>query len=269
MFLEIVRIGSSGYCVVRQSRWGCDRSGCQNETPPEPSKPQQVGVLSRFVHFSRSLIFSSFYSFSSAITSLPASHPLSPLPLLLPPHTMSIATISKPQHNPFSSVPLAHRRHPSAPVVVQPTRTPGLLSIKPQKFTPRSQLPSAQRQHQRSATRPAKAIQLARAQLLEIPDGKHEAAPIPTTPTPASRGRSQAKAAKDRVHVHRYSADFSFCVVRVMLTCMQERLHPLVHPWQARAPAIPPHHNPVSNKPAPLAGRGLRNFSQHFRPFSR
>ncbi|KAF5379030.1 hypothetical protein D9615_006013 [Tricholomella constricta] len=73
-----------------------------------------------------------------------------------------------------------HRRHPSAPpavVVVQPTRTPGLLSLsKPQ--------PHRQQPQQRSP-RPAPAQR-------STPKLQLSVGPAPATPSPASRGR-QAK----------------------------------------------------------------------------
>ncbi|KAJ2919794.1 hypothetical protein MD484_g537, partial [Candolleomyces efflorescens] len=98
-----------------------------------------------------------------------------------------------------------HRRHPSAPpaVVVQPTRTPGLLSIaKPQRSAPQKQLPSAQR---RNNAPKSKQAQVARAPALLNPAEITEKRPAlavlqpPVSPTPV-RGRVAPKHAKDKAN---------------------------------------------------------------------
>ncbi|EGO03924.1 hypothetical protein SERLA73DRAFT_84131 [Serpula lacrymans var. lacrymans S7.3] len=64
--------------------------------------------------------------------------------------------VQKPPQLPFSP-PSAHRRHPSAPpaVVVQPTRTPGILSLsKPLRPTPPRQLHQQQPQKQVRSPKP-------------------------------------------------------------------------------------------------------------------
>jgi hypothetical protein len=72
-----------------------------------------------------------------------------------------------------------HRRHPSAPpaLIVQPTRTPGLLSLsKPApKPMPQRQLSPAQRPQQQKSPRPRQQQQQPRSALLnaaEITDKK-------------------------------------------------------------------------------------------------
>ena len=111
---------------------------------------------------------------------------------------MSVALAPKPSHLAFSPTVL-HRRHPSAPVVVQPTRTPGLLAIKqPQRPTPSS----AQR-HAKAASKPAKANQVVRAstlvQMQPVAAQAQVQLQAPTTPSPATRGRAHAKSSKDKV----------------------------------------------------------------------
>lgn len=70
--------------------------------------------------------------------------PLSPLPLN-PSNTMIL--VCKPHHITSPAPAHFHRRLPSAPhVSVQPTRTPGLLSIVPKQQPPRSSQPQRSQQ---------------------------------------------------------------------------------------------------------------------------
>ncbi|RXW18911.1 hypothetical protein EST38_g6944 [Candolleomyces aberdarensis] len=111
--------------------------------------------------------------------------------------------VQKPVAFNLAPAPLhTHRRHPSAPpaVVVQPTRTPGLLSIaKPQRTAPQKQLPSAQR---RNNAPKSKQAQVARAPALlnsaEIRPALAVLQP-PASPTPV-RGRVAPKHAKDKAN---------------------------------------------------------------------
>ncbi|KIM47077.1 hypothetical protein M413DRAFT_269070 [Hebeloma cylindrosporum] len=107
--------------------------------------------------------------------------------------------VQKPQSIFPISPAHTHRRAPSAPVVVQPTRTPGLLTLsKPPRSSAKAHLPSQQRHAAKSATKPTKSIPVARAQLLtpapEIPDRKPA---MQLTPCPQPRGRSHAKLTKE------------------------------------------------------------------------
>ncbi|KJA15613.1 hypothetical protein HYPSUDRAFT_207756 [Hypholoma sublateritium FD-334 SS-4] len=111
---------------------------------------------------------------------------------------MSVALAPKPPHLSFSPSAL-HRRHPSAPVVVQPTRTPGLLAIKPPRTTPARALPAAQR-HAKAA-KPAKANQVVRAASLVSMQPMAAQLQAPSTPSPAAaRGRAHAKTHKAPVY---------------------------------------------------------------------
>ncbi|PPQ86616.1 hypothetical protein CVT25_006800, partial [Psilocybe cyanescens] len=111
--------------------------------------------------------------------------------------------VHKPQNIILSSqVSYTHRRHPSAPVVVQPTRTPGLLSLsKPAKQSPHRQLPSQQRRDVKQISKNASGV--ARAQVVTpAPTTKPLLVQaVPATPFP-SRGRNQAKQAKDKAQTH-------------------------------------------------------------------
>ncbi|KAF8966586.1 hypothetical protein BDZ97DRAFT_1756450 [Flammula alnicola] len=124
---------------------------------------------------------------------------------------MSGILLQKPTSLTFSSTPYAHRRHPSAPVVVQPTHTPGIFSVKPHKPSPNRQLPSNQRQNGKSTPKPSKTHPVVRAQGLtpapEIHDKKQVA--LPSTPSPQSRGRSQGKNAKEKVQTYRSASQSS------------------------------------------------------------
>jgi hypothetical protein len=83
------------------------------------------------------------------------------------PPVMIIVPMMPPSH--FQSMGSSHRRHPSAPpmVLVQPTHTPGLLSISKQSPRIRQQQPQQRQQHRQPRTpksKPAAAVQLPQAQ---------------------------------------------------------------------------------------------------------
>ncbi|KAF8630018.1 hypothetical protein AX15_003150 [Amanita polypyramis BW_CC] len=110
---------------------------------------------------------------------------------------------------------LAHRRNPSAPVViVQPTRTPGLLSLsKPPRPSPpqQRQLHAHQRQH-RAATKPRYstapvADKLAPATSQPADNSISEKkSPVPaaasSTTSPQQRGRAHLKHPKEKTNVN-------------------------------------------------------------------
>ncbi|KAF8069035.1 hypothetical protein FPV67DRAFT_1102404 [Lyophyllum atratum] len=123
-----------------------------------------------------------------------------------------------------SPAALHHRRHPSAPpavVVVQPTRTPGLLSLsKP--------IPQRQQPQQRSP-RPAPAQR-------STPKLHLAVGPAPATPSPAPRGRQ----AKDKAAAAPRSNSLS----------ARRQVHRQSSPpSQAEGPSTPtkPNHNSISN----------------------
>src|ERR1700722_8339120 len=100
--------------------------------------------------------------------------------------------VQKPPQIP-SNPPYSHRRHPSAPpatVVVQATRTPGLLSLtKPPRSSPnrQQQLHIIQYQHSRQTRTPK-----------SKPPPQHKNTPPSSLSTDKNpRGRSQAKLGKD------------------------------------------------------------------------
>ncbi|EAU89461.2 hypothetical protein CC1G_07687 [Coprinopsis cinerea okayama7 len=114
-----------------------------------------------------------------------------------------------PSFNIAPTVPHAHRRHPSAPpaVVVQPTKTPGLLSIsKPARTTHNRHMNSHQRRENNNAKAPSKTAKsqaqplVARAPALLNPaeiSHKKPAPPAlqdPASPTPQQRGRGSKHA---------------------------------------------------------------------------
>ncbi|KAF5310690.1 hypothetical protein D9619_008113 [Psilocybe cf. subviscida] len=110
---------------------------------------------------------------------------------------MSSVLIQKPHQHPFNHPAPHHRRLPSAPpaVVVQPTRTPGLLAVKHANHA--SNRSSAQRrdnQPKNAAAQTPKSAQGVRAQLVPAP-AQGPAAP---SASPNHRGRSQAKHPKDK-----------------------------------------------------------------------
>ncbi|KAF9482318.1 hypothetical protein BDN70DRAFT_892674 [Pholiota conissans] len=130
---------------------------------------------------------------------------------------MSAVLVSKPASISFGAAPYAHRRHPSAPVVVQPTRTPGVFSVKQKALTPARHQSSAQRPSNagaKPATKQGKGPQVV-ARLLTpapvVPDKKpqsHIGQP-PSTPTPQSRGRAHVKSAKDKAQAYRSASHSS------------------------------------------------------------
>ncbi|KAF9528594.1 hypothetical protein CPB83DRAFT_869382 [Crepidotus variabilis] len=104
--------------------------------------------------------------------------------------------------NMSSPAQFSHRRHPSAPVVVvQPTRTPGLLSLsKPVRPTPPRQQPQ-QKQHNlrpspKNHTKPTQGV--VRAQALTPPAEIVEKSSVAYAPVTPPRGRSQAKHLKTK-----------------------------------------------------------------------
>jgi hypothetical protein len=111
--------------------------------------------------------------------------------------------IHKPQHLP-TMLSSTHRRHPSAPpaVLVQPTHTPGLLSLsKPIRPSPRHQQPRT-RFSPKPKPATARKLSLQPIQSSTAPTSPVIAAQekdnvqlVPTTPTPEKtlRGRLQAK----------------------------------------------------------------------------
>jgi hypothetical protein len=144
--------------------------------------------------------------------SIPTNHPLPnyfPLllivPLVLNRHS-TMMLFQKPPIFPLNP-PSAHRRHPSAPpaVIVQPTRTPGLLSLtKPQRPSPHRhnhQPQQTNQQHRHSRTPKSKPV--SRPDSLDslnpplaITEKKSSTLPH-ATPDKNARGRQQVKPAKD------------------------------------------------------------------------
>ena len=97
-----------------------------------------------------------------------------------------------PTFNLAQTVSYSHRRHPSAPpaVVVQPTRTPGLLSLsKPPRPSPQRPLPSQQRPAK--PTPKSKPAPVARAPLLSSAEITEKKTPA-SVASPSPRGRLQA-----------------------------------------------------------------------------
>lgn len=123
-------------------------------------------------------------SLSLATSAVPSSFPA---PAMMLVHKQPAIHLSQPS--------LTHRRHPSAPptVIVQPTRTPGLLSLsKPlQKPSPQRQLQPNQRPNQhKQSPRPRPQQQQPRPALLnaaEIMDKK-------TAVRPSKNNQKQVKA---------------------------------------------------------------------------
>ena len=101
----------------------------------------------------------------------------------------------------------AHRRHPSAPTMVQvhPTHTPGLLSLskplntttgRPAQRQPRTPKPRHAHAAQRSSPAPEHAQAV--AVLPAAPADKEKQAPAAPSPEKPTRGRHQTKANKDK-----------------------------------------------------------------------
>lgn len=89
-----------------------------------------------------------------------------------------------------------HRRQTSAPVVVQPTNVPGMLSLsKPvAKQSPQRHLNSNQRQSNKQTPKPFVRPQVVRAPTIaELPQSE----PLPPA-TPSPRGRAQGKSHKEK-----------------------------------------------------------------------
>jgi hypothetical protein len=120
----------------------------------------------------------------------PPCLPLFPSPFL---HTIMLLVQKPPTFNLAQTVSYSHRRHPSAPpaVVVQPTRTPGLLSLsKPPRPSPQRPLPSQQRPTK--PTPKSKPAPVARAPLLSSAEITEKKTPA-SVASPSPRGRLQAK----------------------------------------------------------------------------
>jgi hypothetical protein len=154
--------------------------------------------------------FSRYYILS--LFQLPAnSHSLShrrlPFHFHLFPFSVTMMLVQKAQPALLSSpAQFSHRRHPSAPVVVQPTHVPGLLILsKPPRPSPSRQHQQQHRNQGRIQPRngPKSSISTpVRAQTLipaaEITDNIKTATTAPATPSPQSRGRSHAKISKEK-----------------------------------------------------------------------
>jgi hypothetical protein len=130
-----------------------------------------------------------------------------PIPQHLFPFSVTMMLVQKAQPVLLSSpAQFSHRRHPSAPVVVQPTHVPGLLILsKPPRPSPSRQNPQQHRNQGRIQPRngPKPSISTpVRAQTLipaaEITDNTKTATTAPATPSPQSRGRSHAKNSKEK-----------------------------------------------------------------------
>ncbi|PPQ66523.1 hypothetical protein CVT26_009496 [Gymnopilus dilepis] len=126
--------------------------------------------------------------------------------------------VQKPQPVSLSSpAPYTHRRHPSAPVVVRPTPTPGLLSVtKPAaRPSPQRQAPSSQhrREPRSHSKQPKHGSAVVRAQPLtpaaEIKQPSPAPSAAPATPSPQSRGRSAAKHGKEKTQIQRSASQSS------------------------------------------------------------
>jgi len=140
--------------------------------------------------------------------------------------------VQKPPQPPFSTLHSTHnhRRHPSAPpaVIVQPTRTPGLLSLskpQPQRFQP----------PQRPSRTPVAA--------------KSTPATVPTSPLPAFRGRQTADKvfATPRYRLV-YRAPLPHQILNFILrsdsVVARRRGHRQPSPSQAEGPSTPPKQQP-------------------------
>jgi hypothetical protein len=123
---------------TKNAGWRCwgDKQGTTEESNSELYRPE----LSHVPHSTQPLQLAAIRSPSS-----------------VPPQAMMLVHKQHPFHLP--QAPLSHRRLSSAPpiIVVQPTRTPGLLSLSkpPQKASPQRQLNATQRAaQQKQSTRP-------------------------------------------------------------------------------------------------------------------
>ncbi|PPR01231.1 hypothetical protein CVT24_005995 [Panaeolus cyanescens] len=140
-----------------------------------------------------------------------------------------------------------HRRHPSAPVVVQPTNVPGMLSLsKPvARQSPQRNLPSNQRHNQKQTPKAIVKPQVVRAQTMvptdDLPQSKSQA----PTATPSPRGRAQGKSHKDKT-------------VTIKRSVSRGK--------HARQPS-PPLPQPQIQDPASQAEVPIINSSNHFDPF--
>ncbi|PFH49909.1 hypothetical protein AMATHDRAFT_75922 [Amanita thiersii Skay4041] len=133
--------------------------------------------------------------------------------------------VQKQAHFPLSPLLAhSHRRNPSAPpaVIVQPTRTPGLLSLsKPARPAPPQQRQiHAQSRQQRSTPKPRQPLAptfmaVSRPAADSVPSDKKS--PLPATfnitttasPSPQTRGRNTAKNTKEKASTMRSSSHTS------------------------------------------------------------
>ncbi|KAF9051348.1 hypothetical protein BJ165DRAFT_1318054, partial [Panaeolus papilionaceus] len=140
-----------------------------------------------------------------------------------------------------------HRRQTSAPVVVQPTNVPGMLSLsKPvAKQSPQRHLNSNQRQSNKQTPKPFVRPQVVRAPTIaELPQSEHLP---PATPSP--RGRAQGKSHKEKALTTKRSASQSSTRGK-----------------HARQPS-PPLPQPQSQDPSSQAEVPIINSSNQFDPF--
>ncbi|CCM03304.1 uncharacterized protein FIBRA_05432 [Fibroporia radiculosa] len=176
----------------------------------------------------------------------------------------------------FFAAPLlrpSHSRHPSAPVVVRPTHTPGLLSLsKPSQPNARPQTANHQRQHrssprgkpQQKSPQPTQAI----AQVQPVEDAKKSTplvprnenitsekpkiqptAPAPTVSDKSVRGRQTNKPSKDKAQ-RRSASSTSRAPAR------RQRHQPSPPPI-----ALPPSQAEDSSKSSPKSTRPIASAS--------
>jgi hypothetical protein len=127
----------------------------------------------------------------------------------LPPPILNMMLVQKAPNFPTSlpSTHNHHRRHPSAPVVVHPTRTPGLLSLSMAKPTPSRHLQQQQRSNRTPKTKPAgRSPKPTHAEAQQVNEagtpGKAQQPTSGSSPDKHVRGRQQAHskpAAKDKI----------------------------------------------------------------------
>lgn len=149
-----------------------------------------------------------------------SSYPSSPLSFpscFLPPprrapcrricnHLPSILTMMLVQKPPSSFLPSSfpvhnlyhHRKNPSAPVVVQPTRTPGLLSLSMAKPAPTRQPQQQQRVNRSPKSKPATAVSQNRSPR-PAPAEAQQPTPAPTPDKHVQAQAAAAKPAKDKM----------------------------------------------------------------------
>ncbi|KAL6306313.1 hypothetical protein BKA93DRAFT_152027 [Sparassis latifolia] len=164
--------------------------------------------------------------------------------------------VQRPPSHFFSSVVSRpnHCRHPSAPVVVRPTHTPGLLSLS--KPPPRPQQSQQPRQQRSSPKEDAK--KAVSAPKTDTPSEKPKPVTATTsTPDKSARGRQSAK---DKAHQRNTS----------LSTSRGNARRPLHQPSPPPSTRIPSQAE-VSSHPRKLASAEPSRFPQHtlnlFDPF--